>query len=226
MPTIVFAAPKGGAGKTTSALILATQLAKLAPVIVIDADIKCPLMDWSRGPNLPSNLTVIAALDEDTIDDVIDVAAAKATFVIVDLEGTAKKIVAMAISRADFVVIPTQGSAMDAKAASSALTLVRQHEKIAQRYKDGYKLPHAILFTVTDAMIQTRTTTRLKKDLAGAGIPMFKSEINRREAFKAIFEFQQPLEFLDALHVSGVAKAIENAQTFTSEMIEFLKENK
>ena len=39
MPIISFANPKGGAGKTTSALILATELAaKGAQVAIIDAD--------------------------------------------------------------------------------------------------------------------------------------------------------------------------------------------
>jgi chromosome partitioning protein len=38
MPTISFIQPKGGAGKSTSALILAAELAKGAQVIVIDAD--------------------------------------------------------------------------------------------------------------------------------------------------------------------------------------------
>ena len=38
MPTISFIQPKGGAGKSTSAFILAAELAKGAQVIVIDAD--------------------------------------------------------------------------------------------------------------------------------------------------------------------------------------------
>jgi cellulose biosynthesis protein BcsQ len=39
MPTIVFASPKGGAGKSTSAVVLATELAgQGATVAIIDAD--------------------------------------------------------------------------------------------------------------------------------------------------------------------------------------------
>src|SRR5206468_1030807 len=39
MPTIVFASPKGGAGKSTSVVILASELArKRAAVTIIDAD--------------------------------------------------------------------------------------------------------------------------------------------------------------------------------------------
>ena len=38
MPTIPFVSPKGGTGKSTSALLLATCLAKLYDVTIIDAD--------------------------------------------------------------------------------------------------------------------------------------------------------------------------------------------
>ena len=46
MPTIVFVSPKGGVGKTTSALLLATQLANLYDVTVIDADPNRPIKAW------------------------------------------------------------------------------------------------------------------------------------------------------------------------------------
>ena len=49
MPTIVFANPKGGAGKSTSAVILATQLAhKGADVTIIDADPNKPVSQWAK----------------------------------------------------------------------------------------------------------------------------------------------------------------------------------
>src|ERR1035438_7777875 len=109
MPTIVFVSPKGGAGKTTSALVLASQLARAAKVTIIDADPNHPVATWAKGPNTPENLTVVSDVDEETITDRIEAAAAETPFVIVDLEGTASKIVVMAVSQADFVIVPTQG---------------------------------------------------------------------------------------------------------------------
>lgn len=38
MPTVVFMSPKGGAGKTTSALLFSLALARLYDVTIIDAD--------------------------------------------------------------------------------------------------------------------------------------------------------------------------------------------
>ena len=102
MPTIVFASPKGGAGKTTAALVLANQLARSAPVVVIDADPNMPIKAWSNSAGA-KNITVTSDVDEDNIIERIEEAASIAPFVIVDLEGTAAKIVLLAISQADLV---------------------------------------------------------------------------------------------------------------------------
>jgi len=130
MPTIVFGSPKGGAGKSTSAVILATELAgQGASVTIIDADPNKPVSRWASRPVKPANLSVVADVTEDTILDQVDQASRQAAFVIVDLEGTASLIVGYAISRADLVVIPTQGSLLDATEAVKAIRLVRNMDK-------------------------------------------------------------------------------------------------
>ena len=88
MPTIVFASPKGGAGKSTSAVLLATVLAERgATVTIIDADPNKPVSSWAKRPGKPNNLTVVADVSEDTVIDAIEEAATHSAFVIVDLEG-------------------------------------------------------------------------------------------------------------------------------------------
>ena len=87
MPTIVFASPKGGAGKSTSAVVLATEIAgRGATVAIIDADPNKPVSRWASRPGKPETLTVVADVTEDSILDQIDQAARQAAFVIVDLE--------------------------------------------------------------------------------------------------------------------------------------------
>ena len=62
MPTIVFANPKGGVGKSTSTVILATQLALAgASVTIIDADRNKPIASWSQRGKLPEGITVLQA---------------------------------------------------------------------------------------------------------------------------------------------------------------------
>ena len=61
MAVIAFANPKGGAGKSTAALVLATELAiSGAQVTIIDADPNWPIHDWSKLPNKPKNIEVLS----------------------------------------------------------------------------------------------------------------------------------------------------------------------
>lgn len=223
MPTIVFVSPKGGAGKTTSALILAEQLARSANVTVIDADPNRPIESWARGDAKPERLQVIADADEENIIERIEEAAASTPFVIVDLEGTASKIVVLAVSQADFVIVPTQGSQLDAEQAGRAFRLIQQQEKMVQRRVPGYRLPYSVLLTRTNPAIRTRTLAHIERGLIAAGIPVFETELNEREAFRAMFSFRLPLAGLKPSEVANVDRAIANAEELAREVIAALR---
>jgi chromosome partitioning protein len=220
MPTIVFASPKGGAGKSTSAILLATELAlKNATVTVIDADPNKPLSQWAAREGRPENLTVMADVSEKTILDDIEAAAAKTSFVIVDLEGTANMMVAYAISRADLVVIPTQGSDLDAREAAKAVKLIRQQEKAF-----GKTIPYAVLFTRTSAALKPRTLRNIQTQFIQHGVRAFETQIHERDAYKALFSFGGTLSSLDRASVRNVAEAIINARAFAGELVSMLRE--
>lgn len=220
MAVVTFANSKGGSGKTTSALILACELAEHASVCLIDADPRRPLTTWAKLPGKPERLTVVTNASEKTILDEIDAASAGNQFVIVDLEGTASTIVGYAISRADLVIIPTQGSPLDAVEAAKAVKLVRRMEKVA----GGKTISAAILFTRTSAAIRPRTLQAIAGEFAEAGIPTFKASMNERDAFRAIFAFGGTLAGLDAAQVSNVEAAIANARTLMAEVVAKLSE--
>jgi chromosome partitioning protein len=217
MPTIVFVSPKGGAGKTTAALILASELARGAAVTVIDADPNHPIKSWAAEAIAP-NLTVIADADEENILERIEEAAAQTPFVVVDLEGTAAKIVLLAVSQADLVIVPTQGSQLDAEQASRALRVIKQQEKMS-----GRPVPFSVLLTRTSVAIRTRNMAHIQRGLIEAGVPVLKVELHEREAFRAIFSFRQPLERLNPSEVGNLDKAIANAEAFASEVVELLR---
>jgi chromosome partitioning protein len=220
MPTIVFASPKGGAGKSTSALLLASELArKAAAVTVIDADPNKPLSQWSRRPGCPPNVTVIHKVSESTIIDAIEEAAAVTPFVIVDLEGTASLMVAYAISRADLAIIPTQGSQLDATEAAKAIKLIRQQEKAF-----GRTIPYAVLFTRTSTALRPRTLHHIQSEFERHGVHGFRTQMHERDAYRAIFSFGGTLEGLDGSHVSNLSGAIANARAFAGEVIAMLRD--
>jgi chromosome partitioning protein len=221
MPTIVFASPKGGVGKSTAAVLLATELASHGgSVTMIDADPNKPLTQWASRPGKPNKLTVIDTPTEESIIDTIERAALKTTFVIVDLEGTASMMAGYAMSRADLVIIPAQGSHLDATEAVKAIKLVKGQERAFQR-----KIPFAILFTRTSAAIRPRTLQSIEAEFAQNNIPMFGVQIYEREAYRAVFAFGGTLADLDPAQVSNLPAARLNARTFAGEVIEALKAN-
>src|SRR5580698_693442 len=220
MPTIAFVSPKGGAGKTTSAFLLATALAKIYDVSVIDADPNHPIQTWANGGNAPERLTIMSDVDEDTIIERIEDAASKTPFEIVDLEGTASKIVVYAISQADLVIIPTQGSQLDANEAGRAIRVVMQTQKMTKT-----ATPYAVLLTRTSPSIRTRTQTHIQKGLIDAGIPVFETGLNERDAFRAVFSFQQTLDGLNPADVANLDKARLNVWEFVEEVVKRLKSN-
>jgi chromosome partitioning protein len=217
MPTIVFVSPKGGVGKTTSALLVSLQLTERYDVTLIDADPNRPIKTWVAAGNAPRKLSVISDADEENIIDRIEEAAAQTPFVVVDLEGTAAKIVLLAVSQADLVVIPTQGSQLDAEQASRAIRVVKQHEKMT-----GRKMPYSVLLTRTNPQIRTRNTTHVQQGLISAGIPVLDTELNEREAFRSVFSFRQPLAKLNPSDVANLDKAQKNVEALTLELLQKL----
>jgi chromosome partitioning protein len=219
MPVITLSSPKGGAGKTTAATILATVLAERgAAVTIIDADPNKNVVDWAKLPGAPDNLTVIGEVTEETIVDQIEEAAEKSAFVIVDLEGTASLMVSYAISMSDFVVIPVQGSQLDAKQAARQMKLIKAQERIANR-----AIPYAVLFTRTNPAIMPKTQRFIEERFIELNVPIFATKLFDREAFRAMFSYGGTLPALKDKGVSNLNAALNNALEFTSELVERLR---
>jgi len=219
MPVISFANPKGGAGKTTTALILASELAsKGAKVAIIDADPEKWISQWGALPGKPENIEIVSDVTEDSIVDLIEDATSQAQFVVVDLEGTASLMVANAIGMSDLVAIPTQGSSMDAKGGAKTIRLIRNQERMARR-----SIPHAVVLTRTSAAVTSRAMRNVQEQLSRAGIEVFSTALVERAAFRDLFDYGGALADLDPSQVSNVEKARLNAQEFAGEVLARLR---
>ena len=153
MPIISFASSKGGAGKTTSTIILGTELAAQgATVVLIDADPAGRLLRWSRKAPPPERVRVVASGGEEAIQDEIDAAQRAAAFVLVDLEGSASRLVSYAIAESDLVVVPTGEEQQDVEDALGTLKEVARAGRAARR-----EIPTAILFCRTSWKSPART---------------------------------------------------------------------
>lgn len=218
MPIIAFANPKGGSGKSTAALLLATELALETRVAVIDADIRRRIARWAAAGNGPSKLVVFGDVTEDNVVDRVDEAAGEAPIVIVDLEGTASKLVLLAISQADLVVIPLQDSAPDADEAAAVIRVIRQQERLS-----GRAAPFVVVRTRTAAAYQSRLMTYVLEQLQPTGARVLETELAERRAFKAIWVYQCVLEQLPVAEVSGINNAIANARAYAQEVVQALQ---
>lgn len=216
MTVIAIANPKGGAGKSTTALILGTVFAQQTPTCVVDADPNSPIYDWQGLSNNP--LKVIKSRGQDEIVDEVDACRSEYAVTIVDLEGTASAIVSNTLAVADFVIIPIQESSLDSKQAARAINMARTASRITRR-----PLPIKVLLTRTGAAIVSRDQKAVTAQLTEANIPMFKTELVQRVAYRAIFNYRLALEELDPSLVSGIPAAIRNANLFVAEVAEWIR---
>jgi len=219
MPVIVVANPKGGAGKSTTTLVLGTTIADQGgTVTIIDADPNRPIVDWKTGES-QCPVKVIGDITEQNIIETIKEEAKRQQFVFVDLEGTASRLSSRAISRADLVVIPIQASAVDARQASRAVQLISEEEQMLDRL-----IPFRVLFTRTSSLIPTKIETDIVKGLRGAELPMFTAHLNERQAYKALFVARLSLRELSTSDVNGVAGAQKNAAEIVEELVSYILE--
>lgn len=218
MPVIAFASPKGGAGKSTSTVLLSTALAlRGAPCTIVDADPNHPVSRWAKRPGRPDNLNVVSTSSEEDLVDAIDAASSQRPFVVIDLEGTASSAVGVAMSRADLVVIPTKGSDLDAAEAVKAIKFLRFQERNYRR-----KIPFAVLFTQTSPAIRPRTQVNIETELREQGVPVFATQVHERDAYRAIFTYGGTLDTLDTGQVRNIEAAKANARALANEVIETL----
>lgn len=217
MPVISFATPKGGAGKTTAALLLATTLSKGCSVEIIDADPAARAVSWSKRSTLPANLRVTQSGGERSIQDEIELATRRAAFVIIDLEGAATRLNAFSMGESDLVIIPLGDEQQDADAAVEALARIKAEARLLRR-----DIPACLLFTRTKAAVKSRIAKELNSEIR-SNVEVFTTELNDRSAFSALHSYGGTLYDLDQAVVGGVVKAIENAEAFTAEVIQKVK---
>lgn len=218
MPVISFASPKGGVGKSTSALVLATELAhRGAAVCILDGDPNQVMVEWAATGDRPSSIDVVGDFSEDDTIDLIEDSAERYPFVIVDLEGTKNIKMSRAVTRSDLVLVPLQASQVDALRAFDALRMIKAEEKA---YRQA--IPHFTLFTRTNAAITTRDERFIREEMEANKVACLATSLNERAAFRALFAYGGGLRQLSSDQVSNLPAAIDNATRYTDEVLQLL----
>ncbi len=107
---------------------------------------------------------------------------------------------------------------MDASQARRAISFIED-----QAVAVGPR-PYRVLFTRTKPGFATRDERVIRETMVGAGIPMFRTDLAERAAYRSMFTFRQSLEELDPAAVNGLDKAVENADALAAEAIEALRD--
>ncbi|MEM1409886.1 MAG: ParA family protein [Pseudomonadota bacterium] len=240
MYVVTFANPKGGSGKTTSAMLLAEQIAQAGGrVAILDLDPNANILAWSRarqeeGRAVP--FTVHARPQAEETVALIDGLEGEVDYLIIDLEGSKDQIVTFALSRTDLCVIPLDGSPMEARQAAHAVRLVQTTASMIRS-----PIHFTLLFTRTNAAFQTTDERDVRQEMELNDIPTLPVRIAKRAPYTRIFRDNLLLSELPAIveeEVASkaasvqekarkqVASAIENAQGYAQAVINTLTQEK
>lgn len=219
MPNIVVASSKGGAGKTTVCVVIASEMSRQGiELTIIDADPNQHFADWGRAAGFKN---VISSSESNIIADIKE-AQTKTGFVIVDLEGTANVTMGYAINLSDFVVIPCQTSDLDGKEAVKVINFIRQQDQ----FKTS-ATKFAILRTKTSALRPTNIEKALINDFESIGCNVLKNRLLELVAYRTIISNRCRIHDLHTKtkkQEEAKQNAIEIAHDITLEIVEMAVE--
>jgi len=179
---VSFASSKGGVGKSTSCAAVGARLAQRGEqVLIIDLDQNRTLERWGRKANVPG-LTV-KAIERDDFTNVFreTMLAGEIDHILIDLAGAREATVLKAIARSELVVIPAQASEPDLR---EALVIVSDIKDVAE--EKGAPIPYRVLLTKMHPF-RTRVTEFVYTELARHGLPIFRTVMIERAAYKEMF---------------------------------------
>jgi chromosome partitioning protein len=215
MAVITFANTKGGAGKTTAVLLLATELARKGyRITILDADPQHWISRWHEVSGQVANISVIDFVTSASLPHHISDNKHNTDYFIIDLPGARNPMLATAIGLSDHVLIPIQGCAMDARGGAQVLELLQYLDE-----KACIKIGHSVVLTRVNSMVTTRALSLVKSLLSERQVPVLDTAIIERSAFRDIFDCGGTLHTLDPARASNLEKARENALCFAEEIM-------
>ena len=180
MPIIALLNQKGGVGKTTLSVHLATALAQGHKVLLVDADPQGSALDWSAQRDIegtPARFPVVG-LPKDTLHRELAPISLDYEWVVIDGPPRVNKIARSAIVASDFVIIPVQPSPFDIWAAEDVEEIIDECASIK---------PDLIThFLVNRLILNTTLGNEVQEELGKRPFPTFHTAIrNRQEYAKA-----------------------------------------
>ncbi|MBB5534072.1 ParA family protein [Rhizobium giardinii] len=215
MAVISIANAKGGAGKTTAALLLAMEFAQAGgKVVIFDCDPLAFAAKWHGLPGAVDGITVVTGVTFANLGANLRAQSGQADHVIIDLSGARDALIALAAGLSDLMLIPVQGCTMDAQGAVHVLEIIGQVANNAHSHID-----HAVVLTRVSSLVTTRAIRSVKARLAERNVLLLDTPIIERSVYRDMFEHGGSLYTIDETKVSNLAKAQRNMQGLALEVL-------
>lgn len=166
---------KGGVGKTTLAVHIATALAhKGRKVLMVDADPQGSALDWSASRNVDALFPVIG-LPKPTLHRELSKLAGDYDHVVIDGPPRVYDVARSAILSSDLIIIPVQPSPYDVWAAKEIVDLVKEASSFNEKLKS--------VFVINRKIANTAIGRDVTEALSEYPLPVLKSQICQRVSF-------------------------------------------
>ncbi len=176
MPVVAIVNQKGGTGKTTLSINLASAFAEVHPTLLMDADPQESALDWADSRATPQmNLDACGVEPSRLLRDVRSLTGRYA-WIIIDGPPGMGRISADAVRAADLVMIPTKPSPFDVWAASDIVEAVRARQEATGGIPKG-------CFVITMARPRTRLVGQVHEALAEYGLPVLETRTTERVVY-------------------------------------------
>ena len=150
-------------------------------MLIIDLDQNRTLERWGRKAKLPGLIVKAIERDNFTQEFRETVNSGEIDHILIDLAGAREATVLKAIARSDLVVIPAQASEPDLR---EALVVVSDIRDVSE--EKGAAIPYRLLLTKMPSL-RTRVTDFAYQELARHGLPIFRTVMVERVAYKEMF---------------------------------------
>ena len=183
---IVMTNPKGGVGKSTCAVLLASEFARMAAVVtVLDCDPCKSLTAWASH-GLPTSSILETDFGRSEIVPTIRSADGDGKIVNVYPEGDASHVASRANSQSDLVVVPMQLTTIDAERCAESCSEVLELADNEEEAR-GRSLRHAVVLTTARSAVKSYVRKEIEGQLSGAGNELNMPSLGARAAFSEIF---------------------------------------
>lgn len=202
---------KGGVGKTTLAVHLATALAQHGrKVLLVDADPQGSALDWSASRDGDALISVVG-MPKAIIHKELPKIEKDFDFIVVDGAPRVYDVARSAILASDVILIPVQPSPYDIWAAKEIVDLVTE----VRSFKENLKAA----FVINRKIVNTAIGRDVVETLAEYNVPVLKSHVCQRVGFAETAAAGQTVLEIGAADNS----ARQEIEALTKEIMELIK---